>query len=171
MLMAYASIAAFFVAAAAFMLGALVLGKLIRPNHPYASKTDTYECGEVPVGPAWFNFNPRFYVIALVYIVFDVEIAFVYPIASVFRRWVDQGMGMYAFVELFGFVAVLIVGLAYVWKKGDLEWVRSVRGTVDGASTSLASTVKAGRPPVPIGAAVQAAAMAAGGPTTEGSAS
>ncbi len=55
-----------------------------------------YECGEAPVGPAWFNFNPRFYIIALVYIIFDVEIAFIYPVAAVFKRWVDQGSGLFA---------------------------------------------------------------------------
>src|SRR5262245_33656372 len=75
MLMAYASIAAFFLVAAGFMIGSLLLGRLIRPNHPYAEKLETYECGEAPVGQAWFNFNPRFYIVALIYIVFDVEIA------------------------------------------------------------------------------------------------
>src|SRR6185369_8677476 len=86
MLMAYASVAAFFLVAAGFILGSLLIGRLIRPNNMYAEKLETYECGEAPVGPAWFNFNPRFYIIALIYIVFDVEIAFIYPVATFFKR-------------------------------------------------------------------------------------
>src|SRR3954449_8783951 len=114
MLMAYASIAAFFLVAAGFMIGSLLLGKVIRPNNPYAEKLETYECGEAPVGPAWFNFNPRFYIIALIYIIFDVEIAFIYPVATVFKRWVDQGNGMFALMEILIFVVILMLGLVYV---------------------------------------------------------
>src|SRR5215510_1534861 len=110
MLMAYASIAAFFLVAAGFMIGSLLLGKLIRPNKPYAEKEETYECGEAPIGQAWFNFNPRFYIIALIFIVFDVEIAFIYPVATVYRRWVDAGWGLYAFGEIAVFVGILLVG-------------------------------------------------------------
>ena len=128
MLMAYASVAAFFLVAIGFILGSLLFGKVLRPNNMYAEKLETYECGEAPVGPAWFNFNPRFYIIALIYIVFDVEIAFVYPVATVFRRWVDAGRGMFALVEIFLFVAILMLGLVYVWVKGDLEWIRSIKG-------------------------------------------
>ena len=127
MLMAYASVAAFFLVAIVFVLGALVLGKFIRPAHMYEEKLTTYECGEEPVGSAWFNFNPRFYIIALIYIVFDVEIAFIYPVATVFKRWVTQGSGWFAFLELISFVGILMLGLAYVWAKGDLEWIRSMR--------------------------------------------
>ena len=128
MLMAYASVAAFMIVAVGFILVSMLAGKLIRPDNPYTEKVETYECGEAPVGQAWFNFNPRFYIIALIYIVFDVEIAFIYPIATVFRRWTDQGMGLYAFGEIFVFVAILLLGLVYVWLKGDLEWIRTVRG-------------------------------------------
>ncbi len=123
MLIAYASVAAFFAVAGGFVLAALVLGRLIRPNRMYPEKLETYECGEAPVGPAWFNFNPRFYIIALIFIIFDVEIAFIYPVAKVFRRWVVQGDGWFAFIEIFIFVAILLLGLVYVWKKGDLEWI------------------------------------------------
>jgi len=138
MLMAYASVAAFFIVAAAFVFGALVVGRLVRPHNLYAKKLTTYECGEEPVGQAWFNFNPRFYIIALVYIVFDVEIAFLYPIASVFRRWVDQGRGLFALLEVLVFVGILLFGLAYVWVKGDLDWLRTIRkGAKTGASEGL----------------------------------
>jgi NADH:ubiquinone oxidoreductase subunit 3 (subunit A) len=104
MLMAYASVAAFFLVAIGFILGSMIAGKLIRPNNLYAEKLETYECGEAPVGPAWFNFNPRFYIIALIYIIFDVEIAFIYPVATVFKRWVEQGSGLFALVEIALFV-------------------------------------------------------------------
>jgi len=114
MLMAYASIAAFFLVAAGFMIGSLLVGKLIRPNNPYAEKLETYECGEAPVGQAWFNFNPRFYIVALIYIVFDVEIAFIYPVAAVFLDWVRHGQRLFALAELLIFLLILFVGLAYV---------------------------------------------------------
>jgi NADH-quinone oxidoreductase subunit A len=128
MLMAYAAVAAFFLVGIVFVLGALLAGKLVRPSNPYEKKLETYECGEQPIGPAWFNFNPRFYIVALIYIVFDVEIAFVYPVATVFKRWVEQGSGLFALVEIALFVAILMMGLVYVWKKGDLEWIRSIKG-------------------------------------------
>src|SRR5436305_14279636 len=128
MLMAYASVAAFFLVAVGFIVGSLVFGRLLRPNNLYAEKLETYECGEAPIGQAWFNFNPRFYIIALIYIVFDVEIAFIYPIATVFKRWVAAGQGMVAFVEVITFVAILLLGLVYVWVEGDLEWIRTIKG-------------------------------------------
>ena len=93
-----------------------------------------------PVGQAWFNFNPRFYIIALIYIVFDVEIAFIYPIAAVFRRWVDQGHGVYALLEVLVFVAILMLGLVYVWVKGDLEWIRSIKGDPRGVQNVSSRT-------------------------------
>jgi len=140
MLMAYASVAAFFLVAIGFIVGSLLAGKLIRPNNMYPEKLETYECGEAPVGPAWFNFNPRFYIIALIYIVFDVEIAFVYPVATVFKRWVEQGRGLFALAEIFVFVAILMLGLVYVWVKGDLEWIRSIKGDPRGMANVSSRT-------------------------------
>jgi NADH-quinone oxidoreductase subunit A len=69
----------------AMMLG---LGRLLRPSNPLAPKLGTYECGEPPTGSAWINFNIRFYLIALIFVIFDVEIAFMYPVVAVFRDWV-----------------------------------------------------------------------------------
>jgi NADH-quinone oxidoreductase subunit A len=106
----------------------MVAGRFIRSNDKgYAKKLETYECGEEPTGQAWFNFNPRFYIIALIYIVFDIEVAFIYPIATVFKRWVAQGNGWFAFAELAAFIALLILGLVYVWAKGDLDWIRTLK--------------------------------------------
>src|SRR5947207_14736854 len=124
MLMAYASVAAFFLVGIGFIIGSLLAGKLIRPDNMYAEKIETYECGGRPVGPAWFNFNPRFYIVALIFVVFEVEVAFMYPVVVVFRDWFAAGRGLLAFAEIFVFVAILGVGLAYVWAKGDLDWVK-----------------------------------------------
>ena len=104
------------------MLG---LGALLRPSNPHPGKLATYECGEPPSGPAWINFNIRFYLIALVFVIFDVELAFIYPVAAVFRDWVvARGQGLFALVELAVFVGILAVGLVYVWAKGDLQWLK-----------------------------------------------
>src|SRR5215510_11918930 len=103
------------------MLG---LGMLLRPAKPSPSKLTTYECGEPPSGPAWINFNIRFYLIALVFVIFDVELAFVYPVVTVFRDWIARGQGAFALAEIVVFVGILAVGLVYVWVKGDLEWLK-----------------------------------------------
>jgi NADH-quinone oxidoreductase subunit A len=76
--------------------------------------------------------------------VFDVEIAFVYPVATVFKRWVDQGSGVFALVEIFLFVAILMLGLVYVWVKGDLEWIRGIKGNPRGMANVSSRT----RPPL-----------------------
>ena len=111
------------------MLG---LGALLRPSNPHPGKLATYECGEPPSGPAWINFNIRFYLIALVFVIFDVELAFIYPVAAVFRDWViTRGQGLFALVELAIFVGILAVGLVYVWRKGDLQWLKRVPRRAD----------------------------------------
>ena len=106
---------------AGMMLG---LGRLLRPANPLVPKLETYECGEPPTGPAWINFNIRFYLVALIFVVFDVELAFMYPVVAVFRSWVVEGRGLFALAEMLLFVGVLAVGLVYVWAKRDLEWVK-----------------------------------------------
>lgn len=105
----------------------LTIGWLLRPRTPNPTKNMIYECGEIPTEQAWFNFNPRFYIVALIFLIFDVEVAFTYPVAIVFNRWVKRGVGGLAFLELFVFVAILVLGLAYVWRHGDLEWIRQAR--------------------------------------------
>jgi NADH-quinone oxidoreductase subunit A len=102
------------------------LQKLLAPSNPYARKLTPYECGEPPTGRAWINFNVRFYVIALIFVVFEVEVAFVYPIAAVFVDWVKSGRRLYALSEILVFLIILFVGLIYVWAKHDLEWIKKV---------------------------------------------
>jgi NADH-quinone oxidoreductase subunit A len=106
------------------MLG---LGLLLRPSNPNLGKLSTYECGEPPSGPAWINFNIRFYLIALVFVIFDVELAFVYPVVAVFRDRVKNGQGGFALAEIAIFIGILAIGLVYVWVKGDLEWLKRLR--------------------------------------------
>jgi NADH-quinone oxidoreductase subunit A len=108
---------------AGMMLG---LGRLLRPAKPEELKLSSYECGEPPTGSAWINFNIRFYLVALLFVVFDVELAFMYPVVTVFKSWVADGRGLYALAEILVFIGVLAVGLVYVWAKGDLEWVKRV---------------------------------------------
>ena len=113
--------------AAVFLLVTLAAGRLLRPSTPSVEKGLGYECGERPMGPGWFNFNPRFYVVALIFLIFDVEVAFTYPVAVVFKRWIARGDGAVAFGELGVFVAILVFALAYVWRRGDLEWLRHLK--------------------------------------------
>lgn len=110
---------------AAMMLG---LGRLLRPQNPEAAKLSSYECGELATGSAWINFNIRFYLVALVFVVFDVELAFMYPVMAVFKSWVAAERGLFALAEILLFVGILAVGLVYVWVKRDLEWVKRMPG-------------------------------------------
>ena len=102
------------------------LQRLLAPQNPYARKLTPYECGEPPTGRAWMNFNVRFYLIALIFVVFEVEIAFVYPIAAVYLEWVRAGRRLYALSEILIFLLILFVGLVYVWVKHDLEWIKKI---------------------------------------------
>ena len=151
-----------------FLLTNLLLGKLIRPARPDPEKTTVYECGEPPVGSSWIQFDLRFYVVALLFVIFDVEMAFFFPWATVFgttNKLADpatpaearpalaagldsrpvsaaevppaltgeelaaaETLARLAFVDILIFFGVLLVGFAYLWKRGDLEWVRSTAG-------------------------------------------
>jgi len=119
-LSAYSSILVFLAVVIGFLAVNLVLWWIIRPSRFSEEKLTTYECGENPVGSAWGQFNIRFYVFALIFLVFDVEAVFLLPWAVVFRK-----LGLLAFVEGLVFLLILAVALAYVWRKGDLEWVRA----------------------------------------------
>ncbi len=122
----FANVLVFFGLAVFFVALMLGLASLLRPQNPEHLKLTTYECGEPPTGSAWVNFNIRFYLVALIFVIFDVEIAFIYPVTVVFRDWVLNGQGWFAFIEIVVFLAILFVGLIYVWAKGDLEWLKHV---------------------------------------------
>ena len=103
----------------------LVIQRLISPtDNKGGEKLDSYECGEVPEGAAWVKFNIRFYVIALIFIIFDVEVIFMFPWATIFNDPDYSANQIFYFIEMFIFMSILFVGLAYVWVKGDLDWVK-----------------------------------------------
>ena len=97
----------------------LIIQWLIAPSKKTKEKLETYECGEESEGSAWLQFNIRFYVIALIFLIFDVEVVFLFPWAVVFKE-----MGLIALIEMGIFLLILVVGLAYVWVKEDLNWVK-----------------------------------------------
>lgn len=117
MLFDFANVLVFLIFGGLFVGVNLAISRLIQNHSPHPGKLTTYECGEIPIGESWVQFNIRFYVIALVFLIFDVEIVFLFPWAIVFKD-----LGAFAFVEMMIFVFILLVGLAYVWAKGDLEW-------------------------------------------------
>lgn len=117
--MSFTSLLIFFLAGAGLVFAALLTNRLLAPHKPNPVKESTYECGEESVGSPWIRFNTRFYVIALIFLVFDVEVLFLFPWAVNLKE-----MGMFAWIDMAIFIAILAAGLAYVWGKGDLEWVR-----------------------------------------------
>ncbi|HEY7461385.1 MAG TPA: NADH-quinone oxidoreductase subunit A [Gemmatimonadota bacterium] len=100
-------------------LGAVLLGlsALLGPNRARGSKGAAYECGLIPLTDARSRFDVKFYLVAMLFILFDIEIVFMFPWAALYRR-----LGVLGFVEMVVFVGILLVGLAYVWRKGALEW-------------------------------------------------
>ncbi len=96
---------------------ALSASKLLSPNTAGPERRTTYESGMEPIGGAWIQFNIRYYMFALVFVVFDVETVFLYPWAVAFHL-----LGVFAFIEALIFIAILVVALVYAWRKGALEW-------------------------------------------------
>lgn len=173
-----AAVLIFAVVGAGFVLVNLLIGKLIRPERPEPEKLTIYECGEPSVGSAWVQFDVRYYVVALLFVIFDVEVAFFFPWAVVFGKYIalaDEELsveqrqaieatlyaekpaqlvdrsrggaltndkatssaltpsqaltwGWLAFVDIAVFFGVLLIGYAYLWSRGDIEWVRTTRG-------------------------------------------
>ncbi len=123
MLFDFSTALVFLVVGAGFAGVNLLISRLLQPRHPTPAKLSTYECGEQPVGQSWIQFNNRFYVIALIFLIFDVEVAFLFPWGVVFKE-----LGWFAFIEMAIFIFILLVGLAYVWRKGDLAWDKPMTG-------------------------------------------
>lgn len=124
----FGKIAVFFILGVLFVLIAYGISYLLSKSNPSPWKLSTYECGEEPEGNARIQFNNRFYVIALVFLLFDVEIVFLFPWSAVFAHdaitpsipvW-----GWFTFAEMVIFIGVLLIGLVYVWVKGDLAWIK-----------------------------------------------
>ena len=120
----YAYVGLFILLTVGFVASILALARLIAPRRKSSQmKGQVYETGESPVTDPWRPFPVRYYVFALLFLIFDVEAAFLYPWAVVYRELIRQGLGLYMFFEAFVFVLILGVGLAYAWKKGALKWV------------------------------------------------
>src|SRR5689334_8805893 len=115
--LAYVAILVSFAIAALVVVIFLGAGALLRPRRPSAIKAEPFECGNPSSGPAWRRFDVKFYLTAILFIVFDVEVVFLYPWAVMFRP-----LGLFGFVEMMIFMFVLALGLVYVWRKGALEW-------------------------------------------------
>jgi len=114
----YGIVGLFLIVGVLFVIAAVVFAKLLRPHRPSKIKNANYECGESPVGSAWIQYSAGFYIFALIFVIFDVEVVFLFPWAVAFKQ-----LGLFALVEMFIFLIILIAGLAYAWKKGALKWV------------------------------------------------
>ncbi|MHB2017046.1 MAG: NADH-quinone oxidoreductase subunit A [Candidatus Xenobia bacterium] len=104
--------------------GGLVTAQLLAPRHPSKVKNDTYECGQEPIGSAWVQYNVRYYLYAMVFVLFDVEVVFVAPWAVSLRELLrNAALHWLAIGEMAVFLFLLILALAYAWRKGILEWI------------------------------------------------
>jgi NADH-quinone oxidoreductase subunit A len=138
MLTEFGKIFVFFLTAIIFVVIALFVARLIRPKRPTKEKLTTYECGENPEGSPWVKFNIRFYVVALIFLIFDVEVVLLIPWALVYQQF---GFVGYLFGAIF--LVLLGVGMAYEWRKGDLEWARpKIREAVLDKTSPPAETEK-----------------------------
>ncbi len=127
-----------------------VIGKLIlrRPHKPkFGEKEETYECGEPTIGDAWIRFDIRFYTLALIFLIFDIEVALLFPWAVAYDEFIDAGFGAGAFFEVLIFLVVLGVGLAYVWLRKDLNWTSTLPGPAVSEETLRGGTVEAADEP------------------------
>lgn len=120
---AYTPIAVFAVIGILFVAMTLTVSALLRPHYPRPEKLTTYECGERPIGQAWSQFNVRYYIFTLVFVIFDVEVVFLFPWAMQLGWFREIGLGVFLFFEMLVFILILFLGLIYVWRKGVLKWV------------------------------------------------
>jgi NADH-quinone oxidoreductase subunit A len=131
-------------------LNLYVIGKLLlrRPHKPdQGQKGATYECGEPTIGDAWIRFDIRFYTLTLVFLVFDIEVALLFPWAAAYDAFIEGGSGGAAFVEVLLFLLVLGVGLAYVWARGDLAWTSTKPGRAVSEEVLRGGVVRIPEPP------------------------
>lgn len=132
MLFHFAAVLIFFLLSMAFVFGNLLIGHFARPRNPSLDKLRIYECGEPTIGSSWIRYNIRFYTIALVYLIFDVEVVFLFPAAVVLKK-----MGALALFEVLTFVLVLVIGLVYAWRYGNLEWISAAETTDERSDAEL----------------------------------
>ncbi len=121
--LAYLSTGIFLTVVVAVGLTLAVVGILIRPSRPSAMKSIPYESGVPPVGRARERYTVRFYIIAMLFVLFDIEAIFLYPWAINFDGFVRRGDGLFILVEMLLFIFIIVLGYAYAWRKGALDWV------------------------------------------------
>jgi NADH-quinone oxidoreductase subunit A len=125
----FGEILLFIIGGILFVIGGMFTSRLLRPSRPNAQKLTTYESGEEPVSSAWTQFNIRFYVVALIFLLFEVEIVFLFPWATIFAKkelseQTNGAWGWFSLIEMFLFILILALGLAYAWVNGFLDWVK-----------------------------------------------
>lgn len=118
MLKDFTGIGIILIVAVVFPLIVLATSWLVRPKKPTPEKLATYECGLETIGETWVQFKTNYFMYAMIFVAFDVETIFLYPWAVQFRQ-----LGTFAFVEMFIFIAILLIGFWYAWKEGALEWM------------------------------------------------
>lgn len=142
-LSAFGEVLLFITGGILFILVAFFVSGLLRPNRPNAQKLSTYESGEEAISSAWTQFNIRFYIVALIFLLFEVEILFLFPWATIFakKELLEQTNGLWGWfsvIEVVIFIVILGLGLAYAWVNGHLDWIRP-----EPSPTSIRSNVPA----------------------------
>ena len=132
----FGKILIFLIGGLLFLSVSFLVARLVRPNRPNEQKLETYESGEQALGTAWSQFNLRFYIVALMFILFEVEIVFLFPWATVFAnkeliRETNGAWGWFSLIEMILFIFILALGLAYAWLNGLLDWINPVSKTPD----------------------------------------
>jgi len=123
----FANVFIFIILGLAMTFVIITVSRLLAPRvQDNPDKFTTYECGERPVGSAWILFNFRFYAVALAFLIFDIELAFVFPCVLIFKKWLKGGVGFLVLIEVVVFVLILFLGLIYMWSRGDLKWTKEV---------------------------------------------
>ena len=116
-MLGYESVLLLFALAGTITFLFVVISRFVGPRNANPIKTSTYECGLEPIGPARQRFSVKFYLVAMLFILFDIEVAFLYPWAILYRE-----LGVFGLVEMAVFIVILLIGLMYAWRKGALEW-------------------------------------------------
>lgn len=123
MLENYFPVLVFILVGLAFGCAPIFLGWLVAPNRPDSEKLSPFECGFEPFEDARMKFDVRYYLIAILFILFDLEIAFMFPWASIFKEIVGtESIRLFGFIEMFVFIGILVIGYVYAWAKGALDW-------------------------------------------------
>lgn len=137
-LSAYFPILLMFAVAVGFAAGNILISQLMGQRKRTRTKLMPYECGKDPVGTARERFSVKFYLIAIIFVLFDIELIFLMPWAVVFKAFRSQGLGWFMYVEMMTFVILLLVGYLYVWKKGLFEWSERARVEAEAEARLLA---------------------------------